>query len=405
MPRKVRDSRLESRTARLRLPIRKKPYTGPSLARGVMLLFRRNKGNGRWVVKAADGHGAYWTKGFAEADDLENADGIHVLTFHQACDVAKALARGQTGTPGDKPLTVADAIAAYKRDLKSRGKHLTSATRVEYHLTGVLAGKPVGLLTVRDLQTWRDGLIEKMQPSSVNRTRTGLRAALELVATLDHRISNRHVFRLQTPRLAGIEQGPAHRTPGCRCAAHHKGGLRDQPCLWSTGRGASSDRRAAIASGTADVRRSSSRSTNPRLMMPSSFKGRGQKKFTHRPVPITSTLAAALKNAKGDRPNHEPLLLKQDGRAWQATSTCDHRDLFHRAVERAELNPNEVTSYSLRHSSIVRALLRGVPVAVVAQQHDTSVREIEAHYAAYILDHSRRCLAAGTAGNSGPAEC
>jgi hypothetical protein len=24
----------------------------------------------------------------------------------------------------------------------------------------------------------------------------------------------------------------------------------------------------------------------------------------------------------------------------------------------------------------------------VAQQHDTSVREIEAHYAAYILDHS-----------------
>jgi hypothetical protein len=203
MPRKVRDSRLESRTARLRLPIRKKPYTGPSLARGIMLLFRRNKGNGRWVVKAADGHGAYWTKGFAEADDLENADGIHVLTFHQACDVAKALARGQTGTPGDKPLTVADAIAAYKRDLKSRGKHLTSATRVEYHLTGVLAGKPVGLLTVRDLQTWRDGLIEKMQPSSVNRTRTGLRAALELVATLDHRISNRHVFRLGLRGLPG----------------------------------------------------------------------------------------------------------------------------------------------------------------------------------------------------------
>ena len=28
MPRKVRDSRLESRTARLRLPIRKKPYVG-----------------------------------------------------------------------------------------------------------------------------------------------------------------------------------------------------------------------------------------------------------------------------------------------------------------------------------------------------------------------------------------
>jgi hypothetical protein len=53
-----------------------------------------------------------------------------------------------------------------------------------------------------------------------------------------------------------------------------------------------------------------------------------------------------------------------------------------------ELNADEITSYALRHSSIVRALLGGVPVAVVAQQHDTSVREIEAHYAAYILDHS-----------------
>jgi hypothetical protein len=61
---------------------------------------------------------------------------------------------------------------------------------------------------------------------------------------------------------------------------------------------------------------------------------------------------------------------------------------YRRAVEQAELNPGEITCYALRHSSIVRALLGGVPVAVAAQQHDTSVREIEAHYAAYILDHS-----------------
>ena len=123
-------------------------------------------------------------------------------------------------------------------------------------------------------------------------------------------------------------------------------------------------------------------------MIPSSFKGRGQKKITHRPVPITPALAAVLKNAKGDRPADAPLLRKRDGTAWQATSTDDHRDLFRRAVERAELGVAGVTSYALRHSSIVRALLGGVPVAVAAQLHDTSVREIEAHYAAFILDHS-----------------
>jgi integrase len=123
-------------------------------------------------------------------------------------------------------------------------------------------------------------------------------------------------------------------------------------------------------------------------MMPSSFKGRGQKKTTHRPVPITPVLAAVLKNAAGDRPAEAPLLRKRDGTAWQATSTVDHRDLFRRAVERAEVGIAGVTSYALRHSSIVRALFGGVPVAVVAQQHDISVREIEAHYATYILDYS-----------------
>jgi hypothetical protein len=103
------------------------------------------------VIKAANGHGASWTKGFAVADDFEDADGTHVLTFHQAGETGKALARGKTDTTDSKPLTVADAIAAYKRDLKSRGKHLSNATRVEHHLMGTLAGKPVGMLT----QAWR----------------------------------------------------------------------------------------------------------------------------------------------------------------------------------------------------------------------------------------------------------
>jgi hypothetical protein len=90
-----------------------------------------------------------WTKGFAAADDFEDGDATHVLTFHQAGEAAKALARGQADTPDSKPVTVTNAIARYKIDLKTRGGHLANATRVEKHLTAALAGKPVGLLTVR----------------------------------------------------------------------------------------------------------------------------------------------------------------------------------------------------------------------------------------------------------------
>jgi integrase len=389
MARKIRDAKLESRSARLRLAIRKKPYTGPVLARGIHLLYRRNKTNGTWVVKCSNAHGGYWTKGFGQADDHETSDGVHVLAFHEACDAAKALARGKADTTDSKPMTVADAIAAYKRDLKSRGGHQSNATRVEKHLTGALAGKPVGMLTVRDLQNWRDSLTERgLKPASVNRTRTGLRAALELAATLDHRITNRHVFRLGLRGLPAANRARRIVLPDAdvlrilRAAYeidHAFGILVDT--LASTGARLSQVARLQCADLQADR-------PDPRLMMPSSFKGRGQKKITHRPVPITATLALALKRVKGDRPDAAPLLLKPDGKAWQSTSTADHRDLFRAAVMRAGLNPDTVTSYALRHSSVVRALLGGVPVAVVAQQHDTSVREIEAHYAAYILDHS-----------------
>ncbi|MCP3464481.1 hypothetical protein [Bradyrhizobium sp. CCGUVB23] len=48
----------------------------------------------------------------------------------------------------------------------------------------------------------------------------------------------------------------------------------------------------------------------------------------------------------------------------------------------------EVTLYALRHSSIVRALKRNVPVRIVAATHDTSVAMIERTYSKHITDHT-----------------
>jgi hypothetical protein len=161
------------------------------------------------VIKASNGHGGYWTKGFAVADDFEEPDGTHVLTFHQAGDAGKALARGKADSADSKPMTVADALARYKIDLKSRDGDLSNATRVEKHLTRTLAGKPVALLTVRDLQTWRNGLKEKMEPSSVNRTRTGLRG---VGTSRDARSPNHKPPRVPAGPSwsAGFKQGAPH---------------------------------------------------------------------------------------------------------------------------------------------------------------------------------------------------
>jgi integrase len=126
---------------------------------------------------------------------------------------------------------------------------------------------------------------------------------------------------------------------------------------------------------------------DPRLMMPSSRKGKGIKRIERKPVPITLSLAAQLRQAAGNRARTEPLLLRTDGAPWQPP-IADYRLPFIRAVTRVGLDPAMVTLYSLRHSSIVRGLLAGVPTRVVAAQHDTSVPMLERTYSQHILDHS-----------------
>jgi hypothetical protein len=134
MARKVRNSSLESRTSRLKFAVRRKPYPGPKLARGVSLLYRRNKTNGTWVLKASNGHGAYWTKSIGEADDHDESNGRTILTFFEAQDIAKQLARGGTeDVTTAAPVTVDRALVDYKADLISRGARAYNAGRPRRH--------------------------------------------------------------------------------------------------------------------------------------------------------------------------------------------------------------------------------------------------------------------------------
>ena len=88
MARGIRASQLETRTARLKLELRRKPYM-VRVAPGVRLGYRRNEGTGTWSVIAADGKSGNWVKKFALADDHEEANGEQVLTFWQAQERAR----------------------------------------------------------------------------------------------------------------------------------------------------------------------------------------------------------------------------------------------------------------------------------------------------------------------------
>ena len=154
MARKIRSTPLETRTARLKLTKRRKPYW-ITIAPGVSLGYRRGAGPGTWNVRAADGKSGSWIKSFAIADDHEDADGKTVLTFWQAQDMARKLARGQAADAG-RPVTVGEALNDYAADLAVRVAGATNAKRVRNHLSPSLLAKPVSLLVMRELRHWRN---------------------------------------------------------------------------------------------------------------------------------------------------------------------------------------------------------------------------------------------------------
>jgi hypothetical protein len=122
---------------------------------------------------------------------------------------------------------------------------------------------------------------------------------------------------------------------------------------------------------------------DPRLMVPTSRKGRGDKKITHRPVGIPTSLASRLRAVVNGRPMTDQLLRKSDGTAW---AHADQSRPTQRVVELAGLDPKVVTFNALRHSHIVRQLLAGKPPRVIAVAHDTSVAMLEKTYSAHIDD-------------------
>jgi integrase len=392
-PRKIRHSKLDTPSARRDLVVRTKPYNGPALARGVLLLYRRNKGNGSWVLKASNGRGKYWTKAIAEADDFDASNGKKILTFFEVQDVAKKLALGEDGSPETAPVTVDGALTAYKTDLISRNANPYNAEWPRVHLTATLLAKPVPLLGATELKKWRDGLQGVMAPSTINRLCGCLSAALEQAAKHDdRRIKNRNAWEVgladlpdaQEARNVIISDDKVREFVATAYGLDDKLGLLADT-LAITGARPSQ----AVRLRVEDLQ---DHPVWPKLMMPKSAKGggrnRAQKKVERYSLPITPELAVKLKEAAKGRPDHAPLLLQSDGNPWGKNPGQNYHRQVDKVVTTIGLDPADVTIYALRHSSIVRMLMKNIPIRLVASLHNTSVAMIEKHYSRYITEYS-----------------
>jgi len=248
------------------------------------------------------------------------------------------------------------------------------------------------LLTAAELKKWRDSLLDKIAPASVNRVCRCLFAALELARHHDERIANRQAWEVG---LAGLPDAREARNVILKddevrafvAAAYGRDGqlglLID--VLAVTGARPSQVVRLRIE----DFH---DHPVQPKLMMPKSGKGggrnRSQKKHERYSVPITPALAIKLKRAASGRTDDAPLLVQSDGGPWGENPGLRYHRQVNNIVTAIGLDPDEVTVYALRHSSIVRLLLQNVPIRLVASLHNTSVTMIERTYSKYITEHS-----------------
>lgn len=397
MPRRIRSSNLETRTPRLSLPIAKKPIF-VRVKPGVGLGYRRNRTAGTWVVRVADGKGGNWTEAIGLADDYDEANGDGILDYWQAQDKAKARAAAEQGNAIKKRVTLDEALDSYQADLKTRAGDLGNVARVRGHLPQKLLNKPVAALTWAELRKWRDGLAATVAPATVNRICTGLKAALNLTAAdPEQRIASRQPWETGLATILDAEESrnvvlsdEIVRRVIAEAYNHSvEFGLLVHVAAET---GARVGQIAQLKVQDLQPDRS-----DPRLMVPSSRKGRGKKKISRRPVPIPVGLAKRLADAVRDQPGNAPLLSKPVSGRWGGGpwKKSDHARPFGDIVERCGLvdwqqlgYQAEVTLYGLRHTSIVRAILANVPLRVIAANHDTSVLMIERNYSAYISDHA-----------------
>ncbi len=415
MAKTVRDSRLDTRAAREKLKPSGKPYWR-GLDPGLHIGYAKGKRARSWVMRRYIGGEKYTVETIGAADDIADADGAEILTFHQAQDKARERARelGEAARLASlgPAITVRSAIEDYltaretreakgrnakglKRDARSRlTKHVLDAEKK-------LADKPVATLTTDDLAKWRDTL--NMASGSVQRTVNDFKAALNAVARrakaqLPPTIRDTIKDGLATVRASPAAAREAQVLPDADIRALIAAAwIVDAEGEWGGDLARLVLVLAATGARFSQVTRMTVADVQPtRLMVPVSRKGRGEKQISHVAVRVGDDVSAALAKATAGRKGSEPLFLRprwepvalarwQKGDRGPWYSSAELTRPWAAIVARAGLSPTTIP-YALRHSAIVRGLRAGLPVRLVAALHDTSSAMIERHYAAYIVD-------------------
>jgi integrase len=398
MARRVRNSNLETRSAREKLKRRGLPYWA-RLEEGLHLGYRRPKsGAGKWVVRFYLGSVEsvyrdkpstknYLKQVIAEADDFSDANGVTILDYDQAQARAREMMKRRAFTHAgvtEGPYTVKHAIDDYVHFLEATGRDARGPqVRAAAVIVPALGDIEVAALTSDRLRKWLADLAKaparlrtklgkpqnfkvvttdkelRARKSSANRTFNILRAALNH-AYDERRVTSNDAWGRRVKPFKGVE------------------GKRDRYLELD-------EARRLINASDADFRDlvQSALQTGGRFgelirLTVHDFKGQTlhvqrSKSGRERYVVLTDEGAAFFGALCAGRAGDQ-LLLR---RAWDKTA---QRRALATTLKRANIAP-PITFHGLRHTYASLAIMNGVPLMVVAQNlGHADTRMCERHY-------------------------
>jgi integrase len=409
MARIVRDTTLDSRSARARLKIRTKPYYR-ALDPGLHLGYRRSANGGAWLVRFYLGKQAYRLERLATADDKADADGVAVLNFSQAQALARArhvaATRREAGMPDAGPYTVAAAMDDYVAWLEHERRTARDARwAADAFIVPKLGHVLCERLTAQQITKWlhdlakapprlrakkgekprhrkvdaTDDEAKRRRQSSANRILTTLKAALNK-AWRDERVASDKAWRSVQP-FQGADASRVRYLSLDECrrlinacdedfrhlvrAALHTGARYSELARLKPDHDFNPD------AGTIAVRRS--KSSKPRHVI------------------LTEDGVRFFAEAVAHAHNREFLFVRDDGRQWGKSFQFRPMNAAYAAAR-----IKDATFHTLRHTYASHAIMNGTPLLVVARNlghRDT--RMVEKHYGHLAPSYEADAIRAG----------
>lgn len=389
MARTVRSSNLETRSARLRLKPRAKPYRGASAKKGLHLGYRRIAGrNGSWVAFTYQGQGGrYSERVFGAADDYTDADDVEVLEYYAA---QRRVSDEAPPVRYTASYTVADAVRDYVRWLAQNGKSAPDgAARLSVYATEYFGDRQIASLKPADFERWlewalahkpqgrrKDGKQAQKRPalpapersrrrkSSVRRIWNYLHAALERAADQGHVAQREAWSRLKMPR--GVESARVARLSAeeaRRLVNACDGDFRqlvEAALLTGCRYGELTALRARDHESRKVAKRPDAKAAPEyvgTILVAQSKSGKPRR------VPLTTEGQDFFEAISAGKAPDDLLLTKADGKPWAKS------EQFRRiavACTRAKISP-PVNFHALRHSFASLLVEAGTPLAFVAE--------------------------------------